>query len=86
VKWRCYDNLARSLIIGGVVEFLKSPIGMWIRVVLYLLMSLYLLRSGIWPNPNEPRNWYDRVIRILGGILFGSGALFGSATIMGWVK
>lgn len=55
-------------------------------MVLYLLMSLYFLRSGIWPTPDEPRKWYDRVIRILGGILFGSGALFGSAAIMGWVK
>ena len=75
-----------SLILSYMIEFLKSPMGMWIRVVLFLFMSLYFLRSGIWPNANEPRKWYDRAIRILGGILFGSGALFGSARIMDWVK
>jgi hypothetical protein len=69
-----------------MIEFLDSPIGLWIRVVPYLLISLYLLRSGIWPNRDEPRKWYDRTIRVLGGIIFGASALFGSARIMGWVK
>jgi len=69
-----------------MIEFLESPIGLWIRVVPYLFISLYLLRSGIWPRPDEPRKWYDRTIRILGGIIFGSSAVFGSARIMGWVK
>ena len=77
---------AESLILGGVIEFLESPIGLWIRVVPFLFMSLYFLRSGISPNPDEPRKWQDRAIRILGGIVFGSAALFGSARIMGWVK
>jgi hypothetical protein len=69
-----------------MIDFFQSPIGLWLRMVAFLLMSLYFLRSGIWPNPDEPRKWHDRVIRVLGGILFGSGALFGSARIMGWVK
>ncbi len=69
-----------------VIDFLESPIGLWIRVVPFLFLSLYLLRSGIWPKDDEPRRWYDRAIRILGGILFGSGALFGGVRIMGWVK
>lgn len=69
-----------------MIRFLESPIGLWIRVVPYLFISLYLLRSGIWPNPDGPRKWYDRTIRILGGIIFGSSALFGSARIIGWVK
>jgi hypothetical protein len=69
-----------------MIEFLESPIGLWILVVPYLFISLYLLRSGMWPNPDEPRKWYDRTIRILGGIIFGSSALFGGARIMGWVK
>ena len=71
---------------GFVIEFLESPIGLWIRVVSVLLISLYLMQSGLWTNPDEPRKWYDRTIRIFGGILFAAGALFGSARIMGWVK
>ncbi len=69
-----------------MIEFLESPLGLLIRVVPYYLLSFYLFRSGIWPNPDEPRKWYDRTLRILGGIIFGSSALFGSARIMGWVK
>ena len=70
----------------SVIDFLESPLGLWIRVVPYLFLSLYLLRSGVWPNREEPRKWHDRAIRILGGILFGSSALFGGARIMGWLK
>jgi hypothetical protein len=69
-----------------MIEFFESPIGLWIRVVPYLFISLYLLRGGIWPNPDEPRKWKDRTVRILGGVIFGSSALFGGARIRGWVK
>jgi hypothetical protein len=69
-----------------MIESLNSPVGLLIRVVPYYLLSLYLFRTGIWPNQAEPRKWYDRALRILGGIIFGSSALFGSARIMGWVK
>jgi hypothetical protein len=67
-----------------MIEFLESPIGLWIRVVFSLLLSLWLFHTGLWPNPDHPKG-YDRAIRILGGMLFGSGALFGIARIMGWV-
>ena len=69
-----------------MIEFSESPLGLWIRVVSFFFISFYLLRSGIWPNSDESRKWYDRTIRIAGGIILGSGALFGSARIMGWVK
>jgi hypothetical protein len=69
-----------------MIEFFESPFGLWIRVVSFFFISLYLLRSGICPNPDEPRRWYDRTIRIAGGVVLGLGALFGSARIMGWVK
>jgi hypothetical protein len=65
--------------------FSKPVTGLWIRVVVSLLMSLYLLRSGLTPKPDEPQKWPDRAIRIVGGVIFGSGALFGIARIMGWV-
>jgi hypothetical protein len=54
-----------------MIESLNSPVGLLIRVVPYYLLSLYLFRTGIWPNPAEPRKWYDRALRILGGIIFG---------------
>ena len=69
-----------------MIDFLQSPVGLGIRVVSFLFFSLHLLRSGIWPNHEEPSKWYDRAIRILDGVVFGSGALFGGARIMGWVK
>jgi hypothetical protein len=69
-----------------MIKFFESPFGLWIRVVPFLFISLYLLRSGIWPNPDDSRKWRDRTIRIAGGVIFGSGALFGSARIMGLVK
>ena len=64
---------------------MESPIGLWIRVVSFFLLSLYLLRSGYQPNAAEPRKWRDRTLRIIGGVIFGAGALFGSARILGWV-
>jgi hypothetical protein len=70
----------------AMTHFLESPLGLWIRVVPFFLLSLYLLRSGIQPNAAEPRKWYDRAIRIVGGVVFAAGALFGSARIMGWVQ
>ena len=68
-----------------MIEFFESPFGLWIRVVAFLLLSLYLFRSGIQPEPEEPRKWLDRTIRIVGGLIFGVGAVFGSARILGWV-
>jgi hypothetical protein len=39
----------------------------------------WLIRSGANPNQFEPRAWYDRTIRIVGGILilivFGGGLI-----------
>jgi hypothetical protein len=69
-----------------VIEFFESPLGLWIRVVPYLFLSVYLIRSGVWPNAGEPRKWYDRTVRAVGGLIFLTFALFGSARIMGWVK
>jgi len=69
-----------------MIEFFESPLGLWIRVVPYLFISVYLIRSGAWPESQEPRKWYDRTIRVAGGTIFLMSALFGSARIMGWVK
>jgi hypothetical protein len=69
-----------------MIQFFESPLGLWIRFVVYIAFALYLLRSGISPNPSEPRKWYDRAIRISGGGVFVTGALFGAARIMGWVR
>lgn len=77
---------ACRLSFSGMIKFFESPFGLWIRVVPFFFISLYLLRTGIWPNADESPKWYDRAIRIAGGVIFGSGALFGSARIMGWVK
>jgi peptidoglycan/LPS O-acetylase OafA/YrhL len=68
-----------------MIDFFESPLGLWIRVVFFFMLSLYLLRSGIQPDTTEPRKWYDRALRIIGGVIFGVGALFGSARIVGWV-
>ena len=39
----------------------------------------WMVRSGVNPKEPEPRAWYDRTIRIVGGILllivFGGGAI-----------
>ena len=69
----------------AMIDFFESPFGLWIRVVIFFLLSLYLLRSGIQPDATEPRKWHDRALRISGGVIFGAGALFGSARILGWV-
>lgn len=41
---------------GHMIEFLESALGLWIRVVPYLFISFFLLRSGMWPSRDEPRN------------------------------
>ena len=80
-----FVNYAVPLIIKHMIDFFESPLGLWIRVVSFFLLSMYLLRSGLQPNATEPRKWYDRTLRIIGGVIFGAGALFGSARILGWV-
>ena len=37
-----------------------------------LYMPFDLIRSGIKPRKGEPKAWYDRVIRVAGGILCGA--------------
>jgi hypothetical protein len=64
----------RVIVVIG--DYTKNPVG----------GEMAMSWSGIWPNRDEPRKWYDRTIRILGGIILGASALFGSARIMGWVK
>jgi len=72
--------------LSSVHDFLETPLGLWLRVVAYLFLSCYLIRSGVWPNTKEPKKWYDRTIRVAGGVLFLGFSAFGSARIMGWVK
>jgi hypothetical protein len=36
-----------------------------------------IVRSGIKPGPSDPNKWYDRAIRIVGGLLIGLMALLG---------
>jgi hypothetical protein len=79
-------QLCRALIIKHMINFFASPLGLWIRVVPLFFLSLYLLRSGIQPDGSEPRKWYDRAIRIAGALIFGAGALFGSARILRWAQ
>ena len=42
------------------------------------------IRSGISPRGQEPRKWYDRTIRIIGGILFV--LLLGGMVAAMWVS
>jgi hypothetical protein len=49
--------------------------------VLGLLALFDLVRSGIRPGPGDPRAWYDRVIRTVGGSLI-LACLLGGAVVM----
>jgi hypothetical protein len=70
-----------------MMQFFESPLGLWIRVLPYLFISVYLIRCGAWPESREPRQWYERTIRVAGGTIFlKHPRLFGGARIMGWVK
>lgn len=40
-----------------------------------LFMPFDLIRSGIKPRKGEPKAWYDRVIRVAGGLLYGALAV-----------
>jgi len=35
-----------------------------------LFLPFDLIRSGIKPRRDEPKAWYDRLIRVAGGILY----------------
>jgi len=32
-------------------------------------MCIYLIRSGMRPRHDDPRTWYDRWIRVIGGVM-----------------
>ena len=57
--------------------FSLEPIGVWFGVIAYLVYMVWLVKSGIRPTRNDPTAWYDRAIRIVGGIVIGSALLAG---------
>jgi hypothetical protein len=40
-------------------------------IIALVTMPFYLIRSGASPRRGEPKAWYDRVIRVTGGVLIG---------------
>jgi len=42
-----------------------------------------LIRSGISPGRDDPKKWYDRAIRVVGGILIFLVLVFGA--ILAWM-
>jgi len=41
-----------------------------------------LIRSGISPGPTDPKAWYDRAIRSIGGVIIVLVLLFGAALLL----
>ena len=58
----------------------------WLQLIGYVLFTTYLIRSALSPRLGEPRKWYDRSIRILGALVLGISAVFGFASLMGWIR
>jgi hypothetical protein len=48
----------------------------WVRLALYAATAFYLIRSGLTPRGGEPRKWYDRTLRVTGGVLIAAFLLF----------
>jgi hypothetical protein len=39
-------------------------------------LPFYLVWTGIKPGKHDPKAWYDRAIRIIGGVLIGALFIF----------
>jgi len=39
-------------------------------ILALFVMPFHFVRSGLSPRRGEPKAWYDRVIRVVGGLLF----------------
>jgi hypothetical protein len=42
-----------------------------LSILALAVMPFYFVRSGLSPRRGEPKAWYDRVIRVVGGLIFG---------------
>jgi hypothetical protein len=49
-----------------------------------LVLPIMLIRSGVFPTQADPKKWYDRAIRIVGGVLILLTWLIGM--IVAWVN
>jgi hypothetical protein len=44
---------------------------LFLSILVLPVMPFWLVRSGLSPRRGEPKAWYDRVIRVAGGLIFG---------------
>jgi len=62
---------------SGVSPF--APLEMQIAAnrVKGVFLLFDLIRSGVWPGPDDPKAWYDRAIRAIGGVIILLVLFFG---------
>lgn len=48
------------------------------------MFFVQLIRSGVNPRSGDPTAWYDRLIRVVGGLILL--ALLLAVVIVGWVE
>ncbi len=59
----------------------------WLKIIGFILMALSAAKlawSGIRPSAGDPKAWYDRVIRSVGGMIVS--AFFAFLAFLGFVS
>lgn len=61
---------------GPRIPFAVLNVFAWLRIIAALLAMGYLVRSGLRPRSGDPKAWYDRAIRVVGGIMIAVGLVY----------
>jgi hypothetical protein len=52
-----------------MIPFAVLNVFAWLKIIAALVTMGYLVRSGLAPRSADPKAWYDRAIRVVGGIM-----------------
>ena len=63
-----------------------SPIRIAIGSFIIAALVFHLVKTGIKPGLLDSPKWYDRAIRIVGGLMIGAVFALGFAMLLGWLR
>jgi hypothetical protein len=55
-----------------------------VRILLWIVGLVWLAKTVVKPDPDEPLTWFDRALRLIGVILLLAFLTFGIPRWFGW--